>query len=190
MKKALAFLGAALLLGSQPAAAYNDYIAPGAFWDPWIFRGTLHFSKGSISLTCNAEVTIVAPTNDSNDTWPPFDHSDVHGLVAEIQLSGGFLGLCSSIIFDPVGPGNISFPYGQELLFEDVFVTTINPGNCQGALFGSWEEGTIPQSWVITSGLSGVSGDACFISGTLFLNQPSSGNAVIDGDPDYNPGHP
>ncbi|MCW4462302.1 hypothetical protein OK349_11350 [Sphingomonas sp. BT-65] len=185
MKKAFAFLASSVaLLGSQTVAAQEAYIVPDAT-SPWVFTGTVDVNKG-IALTCTAEVEITG-TNDAADTSPPFNHSDVAGLSATITLTGGLFGLCSSVNIAPIPAGKISYS-GSTFTLHDVFVTTITPGNCEGDIVATWNEGL--QRLSVAGTLPAVSGADCTLDGDVDLDTPSSGNAVEPGDGDYNPNHP
>ena len=182
MKKALAFLASStLLLGSQVAAASEAYIVPDAA-TPWVFEGVVSVYKG-IELECDAVVEI-SGTNDAADTSPNFNHSDVSGLSATITLSGGLFGLCSSVNIDPIPAGKISYSGGTFTL-EDVFVTTITPGNCQGDITAAWNESA--QTLSVSGTLPAVSGSDCTMDGVLDLTSPSSGDARDVSDPDHDP---
>ncbi|WP_423606399.1 hypothetical protein [Sphingomonas sp. MS122] len=185
MKKAFAFLASSVaLLGSQTVAAQEAYITPDAT-TPWVFTGTVDVNKG-IALTCTAEVEITG-TNDSADTSPAFNHSDVAGLSATITLSGGLFGLCSSVNIDPIPAGKISYSGGTFTL-HDVFVTTITPGNCEGDIVATWNESLERLS--VSGTLPAVSGSDCTLDGDVNLTNAITANAVEPGDGDYNSNHP
>lgn len=181
MKKAiLTLMSSVALLGAQTAAATEAYIAPAA---PWSFSGTVNVNKG-IALTCNVTVDLSGP-DDASDTSPPFSHTDVANLSADITLSGGFLGLCASVSVDPVPAGNISYAGGTFTL-HDVFVQTITSGDCQGDLVGTWNGGA--QTLSVSGSLPpATGGNACTMSGTLDLDSPASGEISDPTDPGHAP---
>lgn len=186
MKKALTILAASVtLLGSQAAVASRAYITPAA---PWTFQGVVNVNKG-IALTCDVELVVSGP-DDAADTAPPFSHTDVANATVTITLSGGFLGLCSSVIVNPIGPGDVVYTSTSDtsgtFALNNVFVTTITPGNCQGTITGTWAQGS-PSTLSVAGTLPAVSGSPCTMNGTLELVDPAGGDVRGEGDSDHAP---
>lgn len=141
----------------------------------------MNVNKG-IALTCDVTVDLSGPDNAS-DTTPPFSHTDVDQLSADITLSGGFLGLCASVSVDPVPAGNISYS-GTTFTLHDVFVQTITSGDCQGDLVGTWTGSGLSVSGSLPPA---TAGNACTMNGTLDLDSPSSGEISDPSDPGHAP---
>lgn len=187
MKKAFAFLASsAALLSSQVVVASEAYIAPAAIWN---IQGVITISK-AIPLTCNMVIELDGP-DDSADTDPSFSHTDIgRSLSGSITLSGGILGLCSSIIIDPISPGDITYTRTSDtsgtFSFNNVFVWTIEPGNCQGTITAQWTQGW-PSTFAISGTLPAVSGANCVLNGTLDLVDPVEGDIRAPGDSDHDP---
>lgn len=183
------FVGAFALLGTQ-AAASEAYVVPDAS-SSWILTGTMVIDKG-IALTCNVTIELNGP-NDAADIAPPYDHTDASNLSASITFSGGVLGLCASLIVDPIGWGNVTYTSTGSssgvLTFHNVFLTTTTPGNCAGSLGFAWNEAS-PPALTITGRLPAISGLDCKISGTAELASPIDGNIVGVVDGDHKPNHP
>ncbi|MGV2495149.1 hypothetical protein [Pelagerythrobacter aerophilus] len=190
MKRAIALVVSSVaLVGSQAAMANHPYVVPPAT-TPWVFQGEVHVEKG-IELDCNATVTISGP-NDAADTSPAFNHSDVENLSATITLTGGTLGLCSSVNVASIPAGDISYvSTGNSsgvFTLHDVFVTTITPGNCEGDITAVWTEAGV-DTLAVSGVLPAVSGSDCQMEGTVDLTSPSSGNTSAPGDSDHNSNH-
>lgn len=186
MKKAIAYLAGSVALVASQAAAAADYITPEA---PYVFEGVVAVSKG-ISLDCDTTLTVSGP-NDSADTSPAFDHTDVANTSANISLAGGTLGLCASVNVASISAGDITYDSsglsGGTFTLHDVFVTTITPGNCEGDITGTWDESA--QTLTVSGTLPAVSGSDCTMNGTLDLVSPSSVDVNDSLDSDHNPNH-
>lgn len=187
MKKALAVIASSIaLLGAQTAVASETYLKPAAT-PPWVFTGTVNVNKG-IALTCNVTLEISGP-EDAADTSPAFSHTDLRHASATITLSGGFLGLCSSVIVSPIAAGDITYSGNASsgtFTLNNVFVTTITPGNCQGSISGTWTHGS-PSTLGVSGTLPAVSGSPCTMNGTLTLDDPGDGSVSTPGDPGHDP---
>lgn len=185
MKKAFAILaGSAALLVSQAASA-SDYIIPNA---PFTFEGSVNVNKG-IPLTCDVVLTVSGP-NDSGDSSPAFNHTDLANATIDIVLDGGFLGLCASVIVDPVTGSDISYTRTNDtsgtFALTNVFVDTPTPGDCLGTITANWSQGT-PSTLSVSGTLPPATpGTAnCTMSGTLQLTSPSGGDVRDSGDSDH-----
>lgn len=183
MKKAFAVLAGSIALLNAQAAVAQDYLVPDAV-SPWLFQGVVNVNKG-IALTCDVDLEVSGPNNAGS---PAFAHTDLPNATVTITLSGGFLGLCSSVIVNPVGPGNVTYARTSDtsgtFSLNNVFVTTITPGNCQGTITGTWTQGS-PSTLSVSGTLPAVSGSPCTMSGTLDLIDPAGGDVRDTGDSDF-----
>lgn len=188
MKKAFAILaGSVALIASQTAVASEDYIIPNA---PFVFEGSVNVNKG-IPLTCDVVLTVTGP-NDAADTTPNFNHTDLANATIDIVLSGGFLGLCGSVIVDPVTGADINYTRSSDtagtFTLTNVFVDTPTPGDCLGTITASWAQGS-PSTLSVSGSLPPATpGTAnCTMSGSLDLTSPANGDVRDSGDSDHNP---
>lgn len=107
-----------------------------------VYSGLVVVQKG-LTLTCTATVTL------SNG-----------GTEATITLSPPVDALCSLISFND-GPYNVTWD-GNEATVEDVNVTTITPGGCDGDLTVTWDG-------VDELSVSGTLPPDCSVNGAVYL---------------------
>lgn len=171
MKKVATFLISSIALFGSHIANAETYTPTGT----WVFEGSVDVYKG-INLTCDAVVTVNNPVGTSGSA------------TATVALSGGFLGLCSTIGFPgpPTSPSAKPYPVTYapavgsalpKVTLNGVYVDTITAGDCYGGLTADWDDAN--NALIIGSDIvEAVSGADCVISNG-YLDLVSPGNVTI-----------
>lgn len=151
---------ATLAIGSM--ALFTAQAAGATTYSPanstWVFSGAVDVYKG-ISLTCNLTLTVNV---DAAGT----------GATATPALSGGTLGLCSTITFSNT-PYTVSYS-GGVLTLHNVYADTITSGDCAGNISASWDDSTNTIDIVnaVLPEVDAGTGD-CIINGPITLTSPA-----------------